>query len=364
MKQDIFSSFPAISASRGAGFSRALLPWYQKNARDLPWRHTRDPYKIWISEIMLQQTTVATVISYYERWIKIFPRLPDVAAAHLSKILTTWQGLGYYQRARNIHKTAKLICKKYNGQFPSDRDVLRSFPGFGPYTTGAVLSIAFDQREPIIDANVRRVVMRFLSLKGEADTKKDRSIYSFLDVVMPFRDMSSFNQALMELGALVCVSGEPLCAVCPMARSCRAYQKKLQNAIPLVRQKSIHKIEAAVAIIKDQGKYYLQKRPSGGLLAGMWEFPGGKIKVLENPREALKRELKEELGVCIRSARCLFTVQHAYTKFRVKLHVFECSVDSLPRQDQTHRWVRPGAFKKIPLPAATVKVIDKLNLLD
>jgi len=168
-------------------FSKDILKWYKKSARDLPWRHTQDPYKIWISEIMLQQTTVNAVIPYYKRWVRKFPDVRSVARCSSTKILRMWQGLGYYSRAKNIHASAKIITGQYKGRIPDDRQTLKKLPGFGPYTTGAVLSIAFDKREPIIDANVRRVVMRLLSIKGKADNKNDDKIIEFLLKVMPRR---------------------------------------------------------------------------------------------------------------------------------------------------------------------------------
>ncbi len=263
---------------KNSRFSKNLIRWYQKNKRDLPWRKTTDPYKIWISEIMLQQTTVNTVIPYYERWVKQFSTVESVAKAPIQKILKMWQGLGYYTRVRNIHRSAKIICKEYNGKIPEHVDELRKLPGFGPYTVGAVASIAFDKRQPIIDANVRRVVMRQLARKGHADTSQDKKILEFLDQIMPATGNNIFNQAMMELGALVCRSKEPICLFCPVKETCVAYRKGIQEIIPTVKKKLIKEIEAVIAIIEHDGKYFIQKRSSKGLLADLWEFPGGKIE--------------------------------------------------------------------------------------
>ena len=210
-------------------FSTQLTSWYRKNKRDLPWRKTRDPYKIWISEIMLQQTTVLAVIPYYQRWIKEFPNAKSVAKVPLEKILKIWQGLGYYSRARNIHVCAKKLIQHHHGKIPQNYEALRKLPGFGPYTTGAILSIAFDKRFSIVDANVRRVVMRLLALRGQADASKDKKIEVFLDAVMPHKAMSDFNQGLMELGALICKSKEPACNMCPVRDFCAAYGKNIQE---------------------------------------------------------------------------------------------------------------------------------------
>ena len=341
-------------------FQKSLFKWYAKNARSLPWRRTRDPYKIWVSEIMLQQTTVNAVIPYYQRWIKTFPNIGKVAHAPLARILKIWQGLGYYQRAKNIHRAAKIICAKYNEALPKKSEELRNLPGFGPYTVSAVLSIAFDQRHPLIDANVRRVVMRLMALQGEADTKKDKDILVFLDNVLPVQRNNIFNQALMELGALVCRPLEPLCLLCPVKTFCLAYKNGIQNVIPAPRKRVIEKIEAVCGIIKSKGSYFIQKRPSAGLLADLWEFPGGKIKKGESSKRALGRELKEELGVSLVVAKPLGSITHAYTKFKVHLHVWQCKVKPEPLVDKNHKWARFLKLENYPMPSATAQIIKTM----
>jgi len=341
-------------------FQKSLFGWYAKNARDLPWRKTRDPYKIWISEIMLQQTTVNTVIPYYERWIKIFPDIKVLARASQAKILKNWQGLGYYQRARNIKRSAEIICAQYGGRIPEDPIALRKLPGFGPYTVASVLSIAFDQRRPLVDANVRRVVMRLMALKGFSETKKDKEILEFLDKVLPEKNNNIFNQALMELGALVCRAQQPQCLACPFERLCLATKKNLQDSIPAFQRKIAQKIEAVCALIEKDGRYFIQKRPSRGLLADLWEFPGGKIERRETQKEALARELQEEIGARLISGDYLLSIKHAYTKFKVHLHVWRCVVEPRPKSDATHKWVRVSEFKNFPLPSATARIIDKV----
>lgn len=343
-----------------ATFSSKLLGWYHASARDLPWRRTSDPYKIWISEIMLQQTTVNAVIPYYLRWIKQYPTIKYVAKAPLQKILKSWQGLGYYSRARNLHKAAKLICDVHGGRIPNDPDLLRKLPGFGPYTTGAVLSIAFGQRQPIIDANVRRVIMRQLALKGFADLSHDDKILNFLDRVMPFKEMSSFNQALMELGALVCRNKEVLCNLCPVRKSCLAYKQGTQEIIPQPKKKILKDLDVVVGLIRSNGKYFIQKRSSKGLLADLWEFPGGKIEPGETQRQALVREIKEEIGGNVTSARHLFNLRHFYTQFRVNLFVWSCVLKSTPRTDTTHLFVSPSELSRFPMPSGSVKILDRL----
>lgn len=337
-----------------------LLAWYRQNARDLPWRKTRDPYKIWISEVMLQQTTVNAVIPYYQRWVRAFPTAGKVASVSLPRILRAWQGLGYYERAKNIHRAARILVQRYGGNLPSDPSVLRSLPGFGPYTTGAVASIAFGVRHPIIDANVRRVAMRFLALKGRPGASQDPAIEDFLNKILPGKNIGSFNQALMELGALLCRPKEPLCVPCPVKRFCLAYRQDLQDVIPAVAKRVIHKIEAVVAVLENKGRIFIQQRPPKGLFADLWEFPGGKINKGESAREALARELREELNVSLRSARPLVTVRHAYTQFQVRLAAWTCSSVPRPRSDKTHKWVRPRELKYYPMPSGSAKIVERL----
>ncbi len=342
-------------------FSSKLIKWYLTSARDLPWRRTKDPYKIWISEVMLQQTTVSAVIPYYERWIKEFPTVYDVAKAPLEKILKSWQGLGYYSRARNIYKSAQMICSDFAGRLPDQPQDLKKLPGFGPYTIGAVLSIAFGKRYPIVDANVRRVFMRFLALEGFADPSQDPKILDFLEEVLPQKNLSAFNQALMELGALVCRNREPLCLLCPLRENCQAYKKGIQEIIPTPKKKEIKNIEVAIGILKKNGKYFIQKRPSKGLLADLWEFPGGKIEKGETPKEALRRELKEEIGIEIETANPLMDIVHFYTQFRVKLHVFACETKSYPKNNITRKWVSLRGLSQFPMPSGSAKIVDRLK---
>ncbi len=347
-------------SSRQHQFARRLNAWYRINARDLPWRRTTDPYQIWISEVMLQQTTVKAVIPYFERWVRRFPTVRAVADSPEQDVLKMWQGLGYYQRARNLHKAARIICEDHNGRLPDDPQVLRRLPGFGPYTTGAVLSIAFDQRVPIVDANVRRVFMRWLGREGKATVAVDQEIRATLDQVMPRRNLRTFNQALMELGALVCKNKEPLCHMCPLHHDCTAFALGKQEIIPLRERKDFTELEVAIAVCHRNGRYFIQQRASSGLLAGLWEFPGGKIEMGESPSAALAREVREELGVEATEIEPFMRTRHFYTRYKVNLHVFTCRFAGTPRAERAGRWIPKSRFRDFPMPSGSAKIVDKI----
>jgi A/G-specific adenine glycosylase len=310
---------------------------------------------------MLQQTTVPAVIPYYERWLKVFPDIRSLARAPLRKVLREWQGLGYYQRARNLHDAAKTIVREYGGRIPDDEQTLRRLPGFGPYTTAAVLSLVYGQPQPVIDANVRRVLMRILGLRGTAEAKGDKTLRAFLETVFSKDSPGNFNQAMMELGALVCRSRNPQCLACPVREFCRAARDGTQEIIPQPRTLRLAKIEAVVAVIEKDGRILIQKRPSRGLLADLWEFPGGKVERGESLSQALRREVREELGVKIEDIMRLTTVQHAYTRFQVTLHSFTCKLrDPHFKTGPRRRWVTLSSIRKYPLPSGSVKIVDFL----
>jgi A/G-specific adenine glycosylase len=343
-------------------FSRALTAWYRVHHRRLPWRETSDPYAIWVSEVMLQQTTVAAVVPYFERWMRLFPDLPTLAGAPLQKVLRAWQGLGYYQRARNLHRAAGLLVRGHRGRIPDDEDALGRLPGFGPYTTAAVLSLAYGRPLAVVDANVRRVLMRITGLGGEASARHDRVLRCYLAVVFPGRRAGLFNQAMMELGALVCRSRNPQCLICPVRDYCRAFLEGTQEVIPRPRRQASRKVDAVLAVITDGGRVLIQKRPPEGLFGGLWEFPGGKIEPGERPETALRREVREEVGAGIRDIRFLTTVSHAYTQFRVTLRVFSCGLaGDRPRPSADRKWVTWAALPRYPMPSGSARVVEFLR---
>lgn len=346
-------------------FRKKLLRWYQSNYRRLPWRETSSSYQIWVSEVMLQQTTVKAVVPYYTEWIKLFPDIESLSKAPLQAVLKAWQGLGYYQRVKNMHKASKIIMDEHNGMIPQDYDELKKLPGFGPYITAAVLSLAFNKPYPVIDANVRRVLMRMKRMHREASPKYDPILIQFISPHIPQRNMGHFNQAMMELGALICRPKNPSCLLCLLTEFCKAYEAGEQEIIPRPKKRNYRKIEAVVGIIKRQQKYLIQKRPPKGLLADLWEFPGGKRKKGESREEALRREIKEELDTEAKEEKFLTKVHHAYTQFQVTLYAYECRLKNEPHlRKGTHRWTTLKGLKRYPMPSGSVKIVRFLEGLD
>ncbi len=345
---------------------KKLLTWYEKEKREMPWRNDLNPYRILVSEFMLQQTQVKTVISYFERWMKSFPSLQKLAKAQESTVLKHWEGLGYYSRARNLKKTAQLILKNYSGKIPDSMDEILKLPGVGRYTAGAILSIAFGQKVPVLDGNVKRVLSRIFLLKENGgDRKSENILWETMHNLLPETRAGDFNQAFMELGATVCLPKNPLCLLCPLKQNCKAQKTGEQNLYPPRKQKTPSiKIEVSAAVILRRNKIYIQKRKLGGLMGGLWEFPGGKFEPGESAEQCLTREIKEEMGVALHIDEKLMTVKHSYTRFRVTLHVFLCRIQSgrvSPTQCEEWDWVKIEELDSYPFPAANVKIINRLK---
>ena len=345
---------------------RALLKWFDENARDLPWRRTSDPYAIWISEIMLQQTQVATAGPYYERFMRRFPTVEKLARARLDTVLKQWEGLGYYSRARNMHRAAQEIVARFDGRLPKTKDDLLTLPGIGAYTAGAVASIAFDRREPVVDGNVIRVLCRLCRIQD--DPKKSgvqKRIWSLAEHLLPAARPGDFNQALMELGSEICLPRSPRCDLCPLSPMCQARLHGDQADLPVRSpKKKIPCYTVVVGVIRKQGRILIDKRKPEGLLGGLWEFPGGKKERGETLEAALQREIREELAMQIRIERRLATVDHAYSHFRIRLHAFECTyVSGTPRCGSCTaiKWVRPADLDRYAFPAANAKIIRALR---
>lgn len=332
-----------------------LLAWYRRNKRSLPWRETKDPYRIWISEIMLQQTQVDTVIPYYHRFLKAFSTLSSLARAPLQDVLKVWENLGYYSRARNIHSAAKIIVAKFCGQVPDNLEEIKTLPGIGEYSAGAILSIAYGQVLPAVDGNVRRILCRLFAIRKPVDdTREQKQLQKIAASLIPVKHPSDFNQALMDLGATICKAKNPDCSHCPVARLCQARNKSLQNVLPITRKSPAipHRLAAAAVIRNSKGLLLVVQRPASGLLASLWKLSGGFIKSGEDPENSLKRSVKEELGITIRSGKHLTSVNHTYTHFRITLQAYECRLlkgNPKPLGCQNWRWASINDLKKLPL---------------
>lgn len=346
-------------------FQRRLIRWYRQQGRDLPWRRTADPYAIWVSEIMLQQTQVKNVVPYYERFMASFPTVEALASAKLHQVLKLWEGLGYYARARNLHKAANVIVDAHGGCFPTRMDDVRSLPGIGEYTAAAVSSIAYQVDTPAVDGNVNRVLSRIFRV--DVDPKSSRGKKILRDraaSLLAAGQAGTFNQAMMEMGAIICTPRAPQCSACPVAAWCQARRKNQQAEYPVKSRKKQrpHKT-VAVGLVFQAGKILIDQRKPDGMLGGLWEFPGGHVEDDERGEEAVVREVKEELGVEVEVLSHLATVEHQYTHFTVSLHAFVCRfVSGRPKAIgcDDWKWVTPGELSDYAFPRANGKLIEML----
>ncbi len=341
---------------------RVLLAWYRNAARDLPWRRTRDPYAIWVSEVMLQQTRVATVLSYYPRFLTCFPSLDALAQAPLERVLKVWEGMGYYARARNLQRAARAALARHGG-IPTTYEELLRLPGIGRYTAAAIAAIAWGAKHLPIDGNVRRVLSRWRDL----DTVREedyREAGTPLLAGLARRQVAALVQALMELGARICTPRSPRCGSCPVRASCRARRAgTIAQRPPHRARREVPHYEVVVArLVNDSGRILLAQRAADGLLGGLWELPGGKVQAGEGLESALRRELREELGITrVTGLRYVGQVGHAYTHFTVTLHRFDGRTRQMPRRlagPVAVRWVRPSRVSDHPLPRGTQKALQ------
>jgi A/G-specific adenine glycosylase len=350
-----------------AEFSSILLAWYGGNARVLPWRGQSDAYATWVSEIMLQQTRVETVIPYFERWMKRFPRLSDLAQASEQEVLSTWEGLGYYSRARNLKKAAEEVMAKYAGQVPANLRQLLNLPGVGAYTAGAIASIAFGLDEPALDGNIRRVLARLFDLAIPARSPEgERRLWELARQNLPAGRAGDFNQAMMDLGAAVCLPRNPACPSCPLAGLCQALAHGTQEERPILNARlKIPHYTVAAAIIQRENQVMIARRPSRGLLGGLWEFPGGKIEGDETLAAALAREIQEELATRVSVGAAFGVYRHAFTHFRITLHAFLCRLvgpEPTPVEASELRWVTPAELDQYPMGKVDRQISRRLAL--
>lgn len=348
------------------GITRRILRWYARHGRALPWRRSVDPYAIWVSEVMLQQTRVDTVVPFYERFLSRFPTVESLAAAPLQDVLKAWENMGYYSRARNFHKAAGVIVRQMGGRIPATYDELIRLPGVGRYTASAVLSIAFRKRVLALDGNVKRVICRLFAVKAPLDERRTlKKIEMLGSDLLPGKDSSSFNQALMDLGATICMDRNPVCDICPVREHCLAFSRNIQGRVPLRRKRaSIPHREMTASVIRDRrGRVLVVQRPAAGLLGGLWKFPGGEKSGAETLTQAAQRTVHEEVGLRARAGAEIGTIRHTFTHFRMRLHVFECRKTG----GKTHargcarwQWAAPGTLQSLPFSKADRRIIEMI----
>lgn len=333
---------------------RRLLTWFDRAQRTLPWRRDRDPYRIWVSEIMLQQTQVATVIPYFERFLQAFPDIATLAAADEQEVLRLWEGLGYYRRARDLHRAARQLVMEQGGVFPDDPAVVADLPGIGRYTLGAILSQAFDRRLPILEANSERVLCRVLACEEDPSSGSVRKqLWQAAEQLLPTRQTGAFNQGLMELGALVCTVSTPRCLLCPIAEDCQARQRGVQDQLPRKEKRTAPEEvrEAAVVVERDQ-RVLLVQRPPEGRWAGMWEFPHTVLQPGEDHTAAAVRTIRDLLGIEAELGEELLTIRHGVTRFRITMVCFAAQYRSGEFRSPFYvqgRWLRRAELTDYPV---------------
>ena len=340
-------------------FTTRLLSWYDRNKRSLPWRGHPDPYAVWVSEIMLQQTRVETVTPYFHRWMERFPTVEALAKAPEQQVLRLWEGLGYYARARNLRRAAQVVLEKHGGQLPRDPKELRGLPGIGRYTAGAIASIAFGLDEPALDGNIRRVLSRVFNVEQPADSPQGvEKLWHLAAKHLPKGRAGDYNQALMDLGATICVPTNPHCPVCPVMRLCEARKLAIQDERPVLKAKKAGPHHAVAAgVILRYGRVLLVQRPSNGLLGGMWEFPNGRVRGMQGAH--VEKVLRDRYGLEVRCGEPLCIVEHGYSHFSVSVHAFLCKPVSIPRM-QSHKWVPIGQLGDYPMGRIDRQIAQKL----
>lgn len=344
---------------------KRLLSWFDQHRRELPWRRDRDPYRIWVSEVMLQQTQAATVVPYFERFLGAFPTLADLAAADEQAVLRLWEGLGYYRRARDLHQAARLLVAKHGGRIPKDAHLFSGLPGLGRYTCNAILSQAFDRRLPILEANSQRVLSRLYARREDPRRGSARAfLWEKAQELLPIRRAGDFNQALMELGALICTPA-PRCPNCPVAAFCLARRLGIESEIPPVaRPAETVAVEEAAAVVWRKGTVLLAQRPASGRWAGLWEFPHGPKDAGETYECTAKRRLRESTGIDAAIGQELTTLRHGVTRYRITMVCFEATFrrGSFRRSFyQDARWVEPRDLLQFPVSAPQRKLAEAIS---
>ncbi|MFZ5824421.1 MAG: A/G-specific adenine glycosylase [Bacillota bacterium] len=352
------------AGERATAVAGDLLNWYAVNQRDLPWRRSRDPYRVWVSEVMLQQTRVETVIPYYERWFAQFPTLQALAEADQERVLKAWEGLGYYSRARNLHQAVQEVAARYGGEVPDDPKAVEGLKGVGPYTVGAILSIAYNRPVPAVDGNVMRVLSRLFLIEDDiAQPATRKSMEELARALIPPGQASSFNQALMELGALVCTPTNPKCSTCPVRAHCQAFTEGATGRLPVkAKAKAPRPVDIAAAALWHEGRLMIVRRPADGLLGGLWELPGGERPADLPWERAIHHLLGECYGLEVEVEAHLASVKHVFSHLVWDLRVYTAHLapGCAPAEGEAIRWVRPEEISQYAFPVAYQKVLAQL----
>lgn len=347
-------------------FRRNLLMWYQSHKRQMPWRETRDPYHIWVSEVMLQQTQVATVIDYFNRFIKRFPDIKSLAEAELQEVLKLWEGLGYYSRARNLHKAVNQLVDQGLFEVPDTPDAFLELSGVGPYTCAAVQSIAFDKPLAVVDGNVKRVLARIFKIDTPVnDSSVHTDFATRAQALLEILDPSSFNQAMMELGSLICKLPAPLCDACPVAVFCKAFSDNCVSEYPKRKKKAkVPTRQRVAALIQVKDTFLIVQRKQDGFLGGMWELPGSPLKKNADPEKTLVKAIHQETGLKIDTAEHLIDVKHAYTHFKLELTLYLCRIsqnEAVLNSSAAFKWITRNEINNFPFHKAIHKCFPSIK---
>ena len=346
-------------------FAAKLLAWYDEATTEMPWRGQRDPYRIWLSEVMLQQTRIAAAEGYYHRFLNRFPTIETLAEASLDEVLKLWEGLGYYARARNLHRLAQLVVAEHGGKFPATAETLQTLPGIGRYTAAAIASIAFGEAVAVLDGNVIRVLTRLIDSPEEiSQPKVVEQLWTLANDLLPKKRPGDYNQALMDLGRMVCTPRRPDCPHCPVSEFCLAATRGTQELRPVKKPKApLPEVRAAAAVIRDEaGRLLLMQRPEEGLLGGLWMLPGGSCEPDESYANCLQRSLAQTLGIKVRVGTEMAAATQTLTHFRLRLRAFACELVAGTPTDKTRwAWVASAELSNYSLGKADREIVDRLE---
>lgn len=376
MNEGVSAALETFDAAKSRNFRKSLERWYLRAARTLPWRETADPYRIWISEIMLQQTTVKAVVPYYERFLARFPNVESLASASEADVLKYWEGLGYYSRGRNLRLAAQRICEQYAGRFPEDLIALQALPGVGRYTAGAIRSFGFNLPAPIVEANTLRLYCRLLGYRGDPRSREGQGLlWQFAEQLQPKREAGHLNQALMELGATICTPASPRCPECPVSQFCLAFAKNEQAEIPAPKARpAVTELVEATAAVRHNSRWLIRQRGADERWAGMWDFPRFSLEGIPSAGTLSRQEsatvtrnvgklLREQLGLEVTDLNEVMQIRHTVTRYRIRLLCLQGLADGFPKEINSKfpvRWASGAELESLPMPVTGRRFVTRL----